>query len=132
MSLRLIVPFTLVALAGCVGAPLTFDEDPIIKDGELWIAFQDVPFNSGPVSVVTAEHGDLRTYALTPCRNGESICGDRVGSLSLIPGYWVIEGAYPDRTFYLSPGGDGVLKIGPASTTLAWEDAGQFPPERPE
>jgi hypothetical protein len=132
MSLRPIIPFAFLVLAGCAGEPLTFEATPLAVQRFYGATFQDHPFDEGAVSVVSAEHGDLRSYALTPCQDGQRICGSGVGTLALTPDYWVVQGAYPDRVFYLSPGGDGVLKMADTFTTLAWEDAGPLPPERPE
>lgn len=132
MTLRRTALLGLLALAGCAGEPLTFEATPLAVQRFYGATFQDHPFDEGPVSVVTAEHGDLHTYALTPCQNGQRICGSRVGAMAVTPDYWIVQGAYPNRTFYLTPGGDGVVKIGGTFTTLAWEDAGLLPPERPE
>ena len=85
-------------------------------------AFRDLPFDTGTVYVVANEHGDLHTYSLTPCRGGNRICGatGRVGTVSRTPDYYVVTGAYSDRTFFLSPGGDGYLKFRGVDRDLAW------------
>lgn len=86
---------------------------------------QTVPFQAGAVSVVTTEHGELHTYTLVPCRNGTHICANslrgRAGHLSETQHFFVVSGAYPNRTFYLEPGGDGVLVKNGAQLPLAWE-----------
>lgn len=84
--------------------------------------YRDQPFDAGTVYVVANEHGDLHTYSLTPCRNGTHICGGagHVGHLQRTEEYYVITGAYPGRTFYLSPGGDGFLKWRGVDRDLAW------------
>lgn len=83
--------------------------------------FQDQPFDRGTVYVVAEEHGDLHTYSLRPC-GGDHICGGsgRVGHVERGENFYVVTGAYPHRTFYLSPGGDGVLKWRGVNRDLAW------------
>lgn len=85
-------------------------------------SFRDLPFDSGVVYVVANEHGDLHTYSLTPCRGGTHICGGSggVGHVQRTPDYYVVTGAYSGRTFYLSPGGDGVLTWRGVNRDLAW------------
>lgn len=84
-------------------------------------AYRDLPFDSGTVYVVANEHGDLHTYSLTPC-GGTHICGPtgRVGHVERTLDYFVVTGAYRDRTFYLSPGGDGYLTWRGEDRDLAW------------
>ncbi|AKS47514.1 hypothetical protein SAMN05444287_2832 [Octadecabacter temperatus] len=86
------------------------------------VAYRDLPFDTGRVYVVANEHGDLHTYSLTPCRNGTHICGGtgRVGHVERTLDYFVVTGAYRDRTFYLSPGGDGYLTWRGVNRDLAW------------
>ena len=89
---------------------------------ELAASFQDIPFEGGAsVSVVANEHGDLHTYRLTPC-GGDHICGlpGHIGHIEQTPDYFVVTGAYPGRTFYLSPGGDGYLTWRGVNRDLAW------------
>ena len=85
------------------------------------VAYQDLPFDSGAVSIVANEHGDLHTYMLTPC-GGDHICGLRghVGHVERTADYFVVKGAYPGRTFHLSPGGDGYLTWRGVDRDLAW------------
>lgn len=85
-------------------------------------AYRDLPFDTGTVYVVANEHGDLHTYSLTPCRNATHICGGtgRAGHLERTADYFVVTGAYRDRTFYLSPGGNGILSWRGVSRDLAW------------
>ncbi|MCF2906291.1 hypothetical protein L0666_14950 [Octadecabacter sp. CECT 8868] len=86
------------------------------------VAYRDLPFDTGTVYVVADEHGDLHTYSLTPCQNGTHICGGtgRAGHLQRTEDYFVVTGAYRDRTFYLSPGGDGYLTWRGVNRDLAW------------
>lgn len=86
------------------------------------VSYRDIPFDSGTVYVVANEHGDLHTYSLTPCRGGTHICGGsgRVGHVERTLDYIVVTGAYRDRTFYLSPGGDGYLTWRGVNRDLAW------------
>ena len=110
----------LLALAACGGKPL-----PAFWDSDVYQAYyaenyQAHPFDDGPVSIVTAEHGEMRTYHLKPCRNGTRVCGNRAAELVKEQHYYVVSGAYHGRAFYLSPGGDGWLKKGDTITPLAW------------
>lgn len=84
-------------------------------------AFQDAPFDTGSVTILTAEHGDLHSYTLTMC--GDAVCsGGRRGTLQQTPDFTVVSGTHRGRTFYLSPGGDGWVKIAGEFITLTWED----------
>ncbi len=84
-------------------------------------AYRDLPFDRGTVYVVAEEHGDLHTYTLTPCGVGR-VCGPtgRAGSVQRTDEFFVVTGAYSGRTFYLSPGGDGVLNWRGVNRDLAW------------
>lgn len=86
------------------------------------LPFQDLPFDSGKVYVVASEHGEMQTYSLTPCHGGTRICGGAggVGQIQRTVDYFVVTGAYRDRTFYLSPGGDGYLTWRGETRNLAW------------
>lgn len=85
-------------------------------------AYRDLPFDTGPVYVVANEHGDLHTYMLSPCGGGTRICGEngRVGRVERTSDFYIVTGAYRDRTFYLSPGGDGYLTWRGVELDLAW------------
>ncbi len=91
-------------------------------DRDLDAAFRDQPFDTGVVYVVANEHGDLHTYSLTPCRGGTHICGGTglVGHVERTVDFFVVTGAYRDRTFYLSPGGDGYFTWRGINRDLAW------------
>jgi len=86
--------------------------------------FLAIPFAGGPVSIVAAEHGRMRTYMLEPCRDGTRICEAGLrgpqGMLTLTPDYRVVTGLY-GRTFYLSPGGNGAVYRNGVYSTLAWD-----------
>lgn len=86
-------------------------------------SYQDQPFEDGMIYVVAEEHGDLHTYSLRPCHGETRICGGSggVGHLRKTPDYTIVTGAYHGRTFFLSPGGDGVLRWRGVDRTLAWE-----------
>lgn len=124
-----------IAVAGlmALGACTTADLDTLgtqigainlIKDTDRAFdqAYRDLPFDSGPVYVVANEHGDLHTYELTPCRGGTHICGSNghAGHVKRTADYFIVTGAYRDRTFYLSPGGDGFLTWRGVNRDLAW------------
>lgn len=82
---------------------------------------RDVPFDTGRVYVVAEEHGELHTYSLTPC-GGDHICGGtgHVGRVDRTQNYFVVTGAYRGRTFYLQPGGSGILTWRGENRDLAW------------
>lgn len=108
------------ALAACGGKPL-----PAFWDSDAYQAyyaenFQKHPFDDGPVSIITEERGEMRTFALKPCDGGSHVCGARAAQVVKETHYYVIAGAYHGRTFYLSPGGDGWVKRGDVLTPLAW------------
>lgn len=107
-------------LAACGGKPLTFEATPVFAHRFYADRWQDKPFDEGAISVLSEEHGDLHTYTLTPCHGGANVCGDSVGHLQVTPDYYVITNAYDGRTFYISPGGDGYVKINGVFTTIAW------------
>lgn len=120
----------LTALGACArqGVEINSPGDLTFENAQTWFnrayaeSYQDKPFDEGVVHVVANEHGDLHTYSLVRCR-GDRICGGagHVGRLQVTPDYYVVTGAYPNRTFYLSPGGDGYLSWRGESRVLAWE-----------
>lgn len=89
-------------------------------------SFSETPFEHGAVTVIAAEGGDLRSYRLVPCRGGAAVCAGGLdgpaGRLELRPDYHVVTGLYGGRTFFLSPGGDGTLRLrSGVDVPLAWE-----------
>lgn len=88
------------------------------------MSFYDLPFRDGAVTVLTGEHGRLNGYTLVPCRGGTRVCAGsahgRAGTVLQRPDYLVVQGAYPGRTFYLAPGGDGYVLSGGGFQPLAW------------
>lgn len=121
----------LAALGGCTTSHISFDPATIEWNNllaetnrDIDAAYRDMPFDEGVVYVVANEHGDLHTYSLTPCRGGTHICGGAggVGHLRRTPDYFIVTGAYRDRIFYLSPGGDGILTWRGVNRDLAWND----------
>lgn len=103
----------------------TFDEMALVTYRTWAASYSDMPFEKGPISVVAAEPGGMGTYTFVPCRGGGSICGGtlmgEVGQISVDHDYVIISGLY-DRTFWLSPGGDGALQYqGGGAVPLAWE-----------
>ena len=119
----------LSALGACaeVGTSVTTDQtswNSLLQETDRAFdeSFRDLPFDSGVVYVVANEHGDLHTYSLTPCGGETRICGGSggVGHVQRTPDYFVVTGAYAGRTFYLSPGGDGILTWRGVNRDLAW------------
>lgn len=121
-----------LALSGCASVTLdslstsaeALDYDNLVGTFNRALAesHQDQPFDAGRVYVVAEEHGELHTYSLVRCQGGTHICGGSggVGHLQQTPDYDVITGAYRDRVFYLSPGGDGYLLWRGEFRDLAW------------
>lgn len=109
---RIVLMMGVLGLSACMGTG---------KDG-FSFGTKDQPFDEGTVYVVATERGELRTYALRPCRNETHICGTRAGHLSETEQFYAVTGAYPGRTFFLSPGGDGVLRRGSHEVPLAWNE----------
>ncbi len=105
---------------------MRIEKDPnnlfVMTDRATDEAYRDQPFDTGTVYVVVNEHGDLHTYSLTPCRGGTQICGGsgHLGTVQRTLDYFVVTGAYSDRTFFLSPGGDGYLTWQGEDRDLAW------------
>ncbi|SEW45299.1 hypothetical protein SAMN04488515_3315 [Cognatiyoonia koreensis] len=122
MQKPVLCALALSGLAACFGEPLTWKQNPVVVQRFYAEQFQDQPFDVGPVSVLSEERGKLRTYLLTPCRNGTRVCGAHVGSVSKTPDFTIVSGAYPGRTFYLSPGGDGYLLVNGRTISLAWNE----------
>ncbi len=84
-----------------------------------------IPFQHGEVSVIATENGKLRTYRLTPCQGGETVCAGgpngRAGKLTRVRNYHVVSGAYRGRAFYLGINGTGFLGVNGQFLPLAWE-----------
>lgn len=85
--------------------------------------YSETPFEFGAMSIVSAEHGELHTYTLVPC--GESVCAGSAqgprGRVEQTPDFVIVTGLY-NRTFWLSPGGDGALVRSDGETVpLAWD-----------
>jgi len=128
MMHRFLAAASLIGLGACttldaVGAQIGAADLPKATDRAIDDAFRSQPFEGGRVYVVANEHGDLHTYSLTPCRGGTHICGGtgRVGHMERTADYVIVTGAYRDRTFYLSPGGDGYLNWRGVRRDLAWD-----------
>ena len=130
--MRLILTLACLGLAACTGGkPITVDGTPL-QAPRFWAnAVQDQPFDTGPVTIIASERGLLRSYTLVPCRGGDAVCGGSlngpVAQVTVAPDFDIIAGAYPGRVFYLSPGGDGIMKIGRQSIPVAWEDENPVP-----
>lgn len=110
----------LLTLAACNGKPLPAFWDSAAYQAAYAENFQNHPFDDGPISILTEEHGELHTYTLTPCRDGTRVCGTHAATVMKGDHYYVVDGAYRGRAFHLSPGGDGWLKRGDKITPLAW------------
>lgn len=140
MTRSIFIAAALIALSGCLGtaeAVLQQDTNPtaeqiaqqaeaLVWDGTAEVGrvyadiFQDSPFDTGAVTVLSEEHGELHSYTLTPCRSGTAVCGARSAALQRTPDYFVVQNAYAGRDFYLSPGGDGYMKRNGVFTAIAW------------
>ncbi|MCO4843586.1 MAG: hypothetical protein KC439_11890, partial [Yoonia sp.] len=71
---------SIALVAGCDGKPLTFEHTPVQATRFYADTFQDAPFDTGQVTVLSAEHGDLHTFTLRPCGDG-LVCGTRQGTV---------------------------------------------------
>lgn len=112
----------LMGLSACFGEPVAPQGYPIEVQRFYADTFQDAPFDVGAVSVLTEEHGELHTYQLRPCLSGTRICGSRTGALERTADHFIVRGAYPGRTFYLSAGGGGYLLSNGRQIQLAWNE----------
>lgn len=117
-----------LTLTACApGEPLTWKQNPVQVQRAWANAFSDQPFDTGPVTILAAEHGELHSYTLAPCQSGQRVCAGsangRAAVLQWTPDYAVVSGAYAGRTFYLSPGGDGWMRRGGVDTPIAWDDS---------
>jgi hypothetical protein len=119
--------FVSATLVACTdGKPLAYPWEIPVEVARVYAdLFQDKPFDEAAVKVVATEHGDLRTFTLRPCQNGARICGADAGTVEVTPDYYVVSGAYPGRTFWLSPGGDGFTDWSGVRSNLAWNEATQ-------
>ncbi|MFT5065581.1 MAG: hypothetical protein ACJAXK_000854 [Yoonia sp.] len=82
--------------------------------------FQDHPFDTGPITVLSEEHGALRSYTLRPCGN-DHVCGARKGHVvRQSKDYWVVKRAYAGRIFYVFARGDGWVTHGGEMSPTAW------------
>lgn len=117
--------FVSATLVACTdGQPLAQPVDVPMEAARFYAdLFQDKPFDEAAVKVVVAERGDLRTFTLRPCQNGARVCGAGTGTVEVTPDYYVVSGAFPGRTFWLSPGGDGFTERGGVRSNLAWNEA---------
>ncbi|MDG1376273.1 MAG: hypothetical protein P8P56_04470 [Yoonia sp.] len=109
----------LTLLSACGGKPLTFPNMPIQATRAYADSFQDAPFDTGEISVISAEHGEMHTFTLRPCGD-MLVCGADQGSVIKAPDYYVVTGAYAGRTFYISSGGDGWVKRAGVLYPMAW------------
>lgn len=90
----------------------------------------ETPFENGPMSVIATEDGSLSTFLLVPCRGGAAICAGGLtgpaGRLEVTADYHIVRGLYGNRTFWLSPGGDGAIGYGRGRfLPLAWDSVDQ-------
>lgn len=88
-------------------------------------AYLDQPFAEGAIRIVAEENGEMATFTLVPCRGGDFACAGglhgRAGAMTMGPDYVTVSGAYAGRTFFLAPGGRGVLRRHGVDTPLAWD-----------
>jgi hypothetical protein len=101
------------------GQGLTWEDNPVSVHRFYADNFQDHPFDTGPITVLSEEHGDLKSYTLRTCGE-DHVCGSRKGHVTRAPDYWVVKGAYAGRVFYISAGGDGWVKHGSELIPIAW------------
>ncbi|KAA9006043.1 hypothetical protein [Histidinibacterium aquaticum] len=89
--------------------------------------YQEIPFAQGAVYVIAPDgtSDTMATYRLVPCGGGDRICGDSLhgsaGQVTRGAEFFEVRGAYPGRTFRLSPGGDGYMLQGNLAVPVAWD-----------
>ena len=93
------------------------------------LAFSEYPFERGVIDIVASEDNQMRTFRMVVCRAGTTVCAGNLhgpaGALTREPDYWIVRGLCGNRTFYLSPGGDGAIYYGgQQGAALAWNNAG--------
>jgi hypothetical protein len=93
------------------------------------LGFSEFPFERGVIDIVADEGDQMRTFRMAVCRQGQAVCADSIhgpaGQLTQEPDYWIVRGLFGNRTFYLSPGGDGAIYYGnERAAALAWNNAG--------
>lgn len=126
--MRIAALLSALALTACAPGDLTLKQQlPLVAQQEYAAQFQDAAFDTGEVTVLVEEHGELHSYTLSPCRGNTTVCAGssrgRAGSLGWEDDHLVVRGTYAGRTFHLSPGGDGFMMRGGRSAPLAWDDA---------
>jgi hypothetical protein len=124
----ILTAFALLALGGCATpeqAALEYDNQVAYVRDQYAEAIGGIPFQRGAVSVLATEHGELRTYSLTPCKGGAAVCAGgmngRAGQLTRLRDYHVVSEAYRGRVFYLAVNGTGYLRVNGQVIPLAWE-----------
>jgi len=120
MRLAILPLIAIPALAGCENGALTMPET---DNGRTFSStFGDAPFDTGAVTVLTTEHGELHSYVFRLCGDGAVCSGQRRGHLDQSVGQTVITGTHRGRKFVLTPGGGGQLELRGTSIPLAWDD----------
>lgn len=113
----------IVGLAACApGAPGTFGGATLAVSEAISGHIGDTPLDTGPVTVLTEEHGALHSYTFASCGEGTVCSGARRGLAEMSDEGLKITGTHAGRTFYLTPGGGGRLELGGVVHPLAWED----------
>ncbi len=115
----LILSVTAMTLLGACNLNAPILQDAPIGVQRLVAQYQDHPFDTGPITVLAEEHGELRSFTLRACGDAH-VCGARRGHLTTTQDHYVVTGAYAGRVFYISPGGDGMVKRGGAFHPIAW------------
>lgn len=120
-----------VTLAGCAKmqeGPAAFEDVDVAMElrQSFQAAYQDTPFDAGPIWIVAPEGDEMQTFVLLPCGDGR-VCSEarphHRGHVVRTGEYYVVTGAYPRHDFWLSPGGDGWLAVGGVGVPLAWDDS---------
>jgi len=120
-SVLLLIAVT--GLAACEGGlPMSFNAAPDEISRPFSAAFRDQPFDTGPVTVMTRENGNLMSYVFELCGPDAVCSGARRGKLEQQPDHIVITGTHAGRAFHLSSGGDGYMQWRGVQTPLAWGD----------
>ncbi len=124
----ILTAFALLGVGACATPEQTateFDNQSAYVRNQYAEAIGGIPFQRGTVSILATEHGELRTYSLTPCQGGVAVCAGgmngRAGQLTRLRDYHVVSEAYRGRAFYLAVNGTGYLLVNGQFIPLAWE-----------
>lgn len=119
----LVPALALLAVAGCERAPGT--AEPPFAQGALAVVAPEGREAIAPEArgAIAPEAPGVRAWTLVPCRGGAAAClggpEGPAGEVRAVEG-WTAVGGPGGLTFWLAPGGVGVLEGGGRRVPLAW------------